>query len=124
VLNASARGRLADSGPIAIAGQSLRIGVHRRLHDALRHYEAYRPNVDLVLLEPFERDLQLFDVPLMTYGLRHEVIRRGYRTTVKTILGNFDHYAGIFEKHGIRMVARGEIELRAQRWSSAYRRVA
>jgi predicted acylesterase/phospholipase RssA len=124
VLDQTARGQLADSGPLAIAAQSLRIGFHRRLHDALRHYAEYRPNVDLVLLEPFERDLRLFDVPLMTYGLRHEVIRRGYRTTVKTILGNFDHYASIFERHGIQMVARGEIEVRAQRWSSAYRRVA
>jgi hypothetical protein len=72
-----------------------------------------------VLLEPYERDLQLFDYPLMTYSLRHEVIRRGYRTTVKTILADFERYAALFARHGITVVPRAEIERRARRWSSA-----
>mgnify|MGYP001172708889 FL=1 len=60
----------------------------------------------------------------MTYSLRHEVIRRGYRTTVKTILADFERYAALFARHGIRVVPRAEIERRARRWSSAWRRVA
>jgi len=124
VLDGAAPRRFRDSGPLAVAGQALRVVFHRRLHDGLRHYPTAHPGVDVVLLEPYERDLQLFDLPLMTYGLRNEVIRRGYRTTVKTILGRYDRYALLFARHGIVLVPRAEIEERARRWSSAYRRVA
>ena len=77
-----------------------------------------------MLLEPYERDMRLFDYHLMTYGHRHEVIRRGYRTTVKTILADFDRYQALFAKHGITMASRADIERRARRWSSAARRAA
>src|SRR5207253_10772694 len=87
---------LADGGPYAVGGQALRIAIHRRLHDGLARHAYTSPATDFVLLEPYERDLRLFDYPLMTYSLRHEVIRRGYRTTVKTILGDYERYAEVF----------------------------
>src|SRR5262249_32750404 len=121
VLDGVGRG-IRDGGPLAVAGQALRITLQRRLHDGLRRHRVEHPDSDIVLLEPYERDLQLFDYHLMTYSLRHEVIRRGYRTTVKTILADFDRYRGIFARHGIRLVARPEIERRARRWSSTWRR--
>jgi predicted acylesterase/phospholipase RssA len=124
VLDASMRGRIRDGGPFAVAGQALRIVLQRRLHDGLRRHARERPDTDIVLLEPYEHDLQLFDVHLMTYGRRHEVIRRGYRTTVKTILGEFERYAALLARHGIRLAPRAEIERRARRWSTAWRRVA
>src|SRR5437016_10093495 len=111
---------LVDGGPFAVAGQALRIAIHRRLHDGLARHAYTSPATDFVLLEPYERDLQLFDYPLMTYALRHEVIRRGYRTTVKTVLAEFDHYTALFARHGIRLVSRVEIERRARRWSSTW----
>jgi len=118
------RGRIRDGGPLAIAGQAFRIALQRRLHDGLRRHRRETPDVDLVLLEPYERDLQLFDYPLMTRALRHEVIRRGYRTTVKTILADFDRFSALFARHGIRTVSRSAIERRARRWSSVQRAVA
>ncbi len=72
-----------------------------------------------MLLEPYERDLRLFDYPLMTYSLRHEVIRRGYRTTVKTILGDYERYAEVFGRGLVTLLPRPEIERRAHRWSRA-----
>jgi predicted acylesterase/phospholipase RssA len=120
VLDRAVHRGVSDDGPFAIAGQALRIGMQRRLHSDLQHLA----HVDTILLEPYERDLQLFDVPLMTYGLRHEIIRRGYRTTVKTILANFEYYAALLAPHGITLASRPEIERRARRWSSAFRKVA
>lgn len=115
---------LVQAGPSAIAGQAFRIAVHRRLHEALARYEHTRPGVDVILLEPWEKDLALFDTPLMTYARRHEVVRRGYRTTVKTVLRQYDRLALLFARHGITLARRAVIETRAERWSSAYQRVA
>ena len=120
----SAPSALRDAGALAIAGQALRIALQRRLHDGLRHHAWEHPDTDVVLLEPYERDVQLFDVPLMTYGRRHEVVRRGYRTTVKIVLADYERYVALFARHGIRLAARPEIERRARRWSSASRRAA
>ena len=110
---------LADGGPFAVAGQALRIAIHRRLHDGLARHAYTSPATDFVLLEPYERDLRLFDYPLMTYSLRHEVIRRGYRTTVKTILGDYERYAEVFGRGRVTLLPRREIERRAHRWSRA-----
>jgi predicted acylesterase/phospholipase RssA len=116
--------RVRDGGPLAIAGQALRIAFQRRLHEGLRRYPTVRPGTDVVLLEPYERDIRLFGYPLMTYGLRQEVIRRGYLTTVKTILASYDRHALLFARHGITIRPRAAIEERAHRWSSAARKVA
>src|SRR5262249_30417899 len=96
-----------------------------RLQDALSPPPLKHPETEIVLFEPYERDLQLFDTSLMTYGLRREVIRRGFRTTVKTILADLERYTAVFARHGIRLVPREEMERKARRWSStAPRRVA
>lgn len=124
VLDHPSLGRVRDGGAAAIAGQSLRIALQRRLHDGMRRHAYEHPDADLVLLEPYHHDLQLFDVPLMTYTLRLEVIRRGYRTTVKTILADYERYVAVFARHGIALAARDDIERRARRWSSAARRAA
>jgi len=118
------RGAIRAGGPLAIAGQGLRVVLHRRLRDGLRRHASEHADTDLVLLEPYAGDVRLFDYHLMTYAHRHEVIRRGYRTTVKTILADYDRYAALFAEHGIRLHARAEIERRARRWSSAARRAA
>jgi len=94
---------LVDGGPFAVAGQALRIAIHRRLHDGLARHAYTSPATDFVLLEPYERDLRLFDYPLMTYSLRHEVVRRGYRTTVKTLLGDYERYADVFERNRVTL---------------------
>jgi predicted acylesterase/phospholipase RssA len=114
--------RIRDGGPFAVAGQALRIALQRRLHDGLKHHPLRYPDTEIVLLEPYERDLQLFDTPLMTYGLRREVIRRGFRTTVKTILADLERYTAIFARHGIQLAARADVERKARRWASAARR--
>lgn len=124
VLEPHAESRLRDAGPLAIAGQALRIMLQRRLHDSVDRHRREQPDADLVLLEPYERDLALFDVPLMTYTLRQEVIRRGYRTTVKTILADYPRYVALFARHGITLAPHARIERRARRWSSASRRAA
>jgi NTE family protein len=111
--------QLREGGALAVAGQAMRIAFHRRLREGLSRHRFEHPEADVVLLEPYEADLELFDLPLMTYTLRHEVVRRGYRTTVKTILNDFERYRAVFGRHGMTMASREDIERRAMRWSSA-----
>ncbi|MCW5893632.1 MAG: patatin-like phospholipase family protein [bacterium] len=117
-------GGIREGGPLTIASQSFRIALQRRLREGLKRHAWEHPDADVVLFEPYEADLDLFDVPLMTYGLRQEVVRRGYRTTVKTVLNDYDRYRAIFGRHGVALAPRAEIEHRAHRWSTAARKVA
>jgi hypothetical protein len=78
---------------------------------------AEHPETDLMVFEPYEGDRELFDHPLIAYSLSYEVLRRGYRTTVKTILADFGTYAAVLGRHGIGVVSRAEFERRVQRWS-------
>ncbi len=124
VLDSGHRTKIRDGGPAAIANQAFRIALQRRLQDGLQRHRYEHPDTDLLLFEPYERDASLFDTPLMTYSLRQEVIRRGYRTTVKVILSDFERYEAIFARHDIRLNPKPEVEKRARRWSSQAARVA
>jgi predicted acylesterase/phospholipase RssA len=108
-----------QGGPLAIAGQAFRIALQRRLHEGLRRHQWEHPGIDVVLLEPHEADVELFQVPLMTYELRHEVVRRGYRTTVKRFLADWDGHVQRFARHGVRLVDRDVVEKRARAWQRA-----
>jgi len=119
VVDAGPTAGLADAGPFGIAAQALRIASQRRLQEGLARYPQTHPSTDVVVFEPYAGDLRLFDMPLMTYALRHEIIRRGFRTTVKTVLARFDRFTLLFAAHGIRLRPRAEIEERARGWSSA-----
>jgi len=119
VLDGATSRPLRDGGVLTIAAQSFRVALHRRLREGLKRHAYEHPDTDVVLLEPHHADVQLFDVPLMTYSLRHEVIRRGYRSTIKTVLAEYDRYTALFARHGITLVPRAAIEKRAQRWARA-----
>jgi NTE family protein len=110
---------LRERGALTVAAQSFRVALYSRLRAGLKRHAYEHPEADVVLLEPHHADVQLFDVPMMTYGLRHEVVHRGYRTTVRTVLAEYDRYTALFTRHGIELVQRAAIEKRAQRWSAA-----
>lgn len=117
VLDGATARPLAEGGALTIAAQSFRVALHRRLREGLKRHAYEHPETDVVLLEPHHADVQLFDVPFMTYTLRHEVVRRGYRTTIKTMLAEYDRHAALFARHGIELVPRAAIEKRARRWA-------
>jgi predicted acylesterase/phospholipase RssA len=117
VLDGATARPLTEGGALTVAAQSFRVALHRRLREGLKRHAYEHPEADIVLLEPHHADVQLFDVPLMTYTLRHEVVRRGYRTTIKTMLAEYDRHAALFARHGIELVPRASIEKRARRWS-------
>jgi len=117
VLDGATPRPLREGGALTIAAQSFRVALHRRLREGLKRHAYEHPDTDVVLLEPHHADVQLFDVPLMTYTLRHEVIRRGYRTTIRTMLAEYDRHQALFARHGIELVPRAAIEKRARRWT-------
>jgi NTE family protein len=108
---------IRQGGLPAIGSQALRIVLQRRLRDSLAAVQEERPDLDLLVFEPYEYDGQLFGYSLMTYALRFEVIRRGYRTTAKTILRHYDRWTRMLQRHGIAVVPRDEFLFRAEQWS-------
>ncbi len=117
VLDGATARPLRDGGALTVAAQAFRAALHRRLREGLKRHAYEHPEADVVLLEPHHADVQLFDVPLMTYGLRHEVVRRGYRSTMRTIVSEYERYAALFAAHGIELVPRAVVEKRTRRWA-------
>jgi predicted acylesterase/phospholipase RssA len=112
VLDGATARPLRDGGALTVAAQSFRAALHRRLREGLKRHAYEHPEADVVLLEPHHAD-----VPLMTYGLRHEVVRRGYRSTLRTIVSEYERYAALFAAHGIELVPRAVVEKRTRRWA-------
>jgi predicted acylesterase/phospholipase RssA len=106
---------LRNGGALTVAAQSFRIALQRRLREGLKRHAYEHPDTDIVLLEPHRADVELFDMPLMTYTLRHEVVMRGYRTTLRALLADYDRHQALFARHGIQLAARDAIESRARR---------
>jgi hypothetical protein len=117
VLDGATARPLREGGALTVGAQAFRVALHRRLREGLKRHAYEHPETDVVLLEPHHADVRLFDMPLMTYGLRHEVVRRGYRTTVTTVLADYDRHAALFARHGIELVPRASIEKRTRRWT-------
>ena len=117
VLDGATPRPLREGGALTVAAQAFRVALHRRLREGLKRHAYEHPETDIVLLEPHHADVRLFDMPLMTYNLRHEVVRLGYRTTIKTVLSEYDRHVALFARHGIELVQRAAIEKRARRWS-------
>jgi NTE family protein len=115
VLDDPAAAPLREGGALTVAAQSFRIALQRRLREGLKRHAYEHPDADIVLLEPHHADVELFDMPLMTYTLRHQVVMRGYRTTLAALLADYERHRELFARHGVELASRDAVERRARR---------
>ena len=72
---------LVEGGLPAVMSQTFRSMIHSRLALGFKHYERDYPNTDIVLIEPDQRDAELFFANTFSYRQRREMAEHAYQQT-------------------------------------------
>jgi len=98
---------LADEGIFSILNQVLRTLLHSRLQYGLRQYQD-DPNFkgDIIVIEPRETDLHLFQMNPLAYWERLRAAQLGYISVTESIEQHYELIKPILESYGITMTRR------------------
>lgn len=92
---------LTDRGLLTIYDQSVRMSVKARLHQGLRRWAHKAPGVDVLLLEPDEREIDMFRTHPLDYDARQHILRYGYHSAAAQIHARKELFASICARHGL-----------------------
>jgi NTE family protein len=94
---------LVEGGLPVVMSQTFRSMIHSRLVLAFERYERTYPDTDIVLIEPDQRDAELFFANTFSYRQRREMAEHAYQRTralLKLLAGRL---APQLARHGIRV---------------------
>ncbi len=97
--------RIADMGVAAIANQSFRLLLQRRLQLGIESWRERYPGVDIVLFEPEPDDELMFSTSIMNYSRRLEIAIHGFETVTKRLAQNYEFYTELTDRHGVEISA-------------------
>ncbi len=92
-----------DAGLPSILQQNLYILNHSRLVYGLEHYRDKYPDVDILMVEPDREDFIMFFYNVFRFSARIIIAEHGFESMRKRIEDNFDEYAAIFRRNGIKL---------------------
>ncbi|TNF61499.1 MAG: patatin family protein [Burkholderiales bacterium] len=94
---------LVDGGLPAVMSQTFRSMIHSRLALGLKHYERAYPGCDIVLIEPDQRDAEMFFANTFSYRQRRQLAEHAFQQTRLLLRHNADSIARKLERHGISL---------------------
>jgi NTE family protein len=97
--------RVSDMGFPQIGYQAFKLLAHRRLHEWVGLWEERYPGVDIVLIEPELTDELMFQTSMMSFSSRVEIARHGFQSVTYNLLGEYEHYREICDRHGLEISA-------------------
>ncbi len=62
--------------------------------------------MDIVLIEPEPTDELMFQTSMMNFASRVEIARHGFESVTKHLVGEFERYREVAERHGIEISAK------------------
>jgi predicted acylesterase/phospholipase RssA len=98
--------RVSDMGFPQIGYQAFKMVAHQRLHELAKGWEQRYPGVDIVLIEPEETDELMFQTSMMSFASRVEIARHGFESVTKHLVGEYDRYQEVAERHGLDISAK------------------
>jgi predicted acylesterase/phospholipase RssA len=98
--------RVSDMGFPQIGYQAFKLVAHQRLHELAKGWEQRYPGVDIVLIEPEETDELMFQTSMMSFASRVEIARHGFESVTKHLVGEYDRYQEVAERHGLDISAK------------------
>lgn len=90
-----------DLGFPFVGKQVVRTILSTRVDYDLRRLRRHRPDVDVILIQPDERDFKMFYNPIMRYATRVEVAVHGFASAARTLSRHYEAHQSIFARHGI-----------------------
>jgi predicted acylesterase/phospholipase RssA len=98
------RGRipaLVEGGLPAVMSQTFRSMIHSRLALGFKHYEHDYPDTDIVLIEPDQRDAELFFANTFSYRQRREMAEHAYQQTRQMLRDRLSTLEPLLARHGV-----------------------
>lgn len=97
--------RIADGGLPAVLSQTFRSMIHSRMELGMKHYERAYPDTDIVLIEPDQRDPELYLANTFRYGKRRQLAEHAYQQTRSLLRSRRSTLAPKLARHGITLSA-------------------
>jgi NTE family protein len=94
---------LVEGGFPAVMSQTFRSMIHSRLELGFKQYERTYPHTDIVLIEPDQRDAELFFANTFSYRQRRELAEHAYQQTRHLLRERQPELAPRLARHGIRI---------------------
>ena len=95
--------RIVEGGLPAVLSQTFRSMIHSRMELGMKHYERAYPDTDILLVEPDQRDPQLYLANTFSYGQRRQLAEHAYQQTRGMLRSRRSHFAARLARHGIAL---------------------
>jgi NTE family protein len=93
--------RIVDGGLPGVLSQTFRSMIHSRLEMGMKAYERDYPETDIVLIEPDQRDPEMYLANTFSYSQRRSLAEHAYQQTRHLLRARRSSLTAKFEKHGI-----------------------
>jgi predicted acylesterase/phospholipase RssA len=100
---------LVEGGFPAVMSQTFRSMIHSRLELGFKQYERAYPHTDIVLIEPDQRDAELFFANTFSYRQRRQLAEHAYQQTRQLLRERQTELAPKLARHGIT-ISQAELE--------------
>ncbi len=97
--------RITDGGLPAVLSQTFRSMIHSRMELGMKHYARAYPDTDIVLIEPDQRDPELYLANTFSYSRRRELAEHAYQQTRGMLRSGRGGIASKLQRHGIQLRA-------------------
>jgi predicted acylesterase/phospholipase RssA len=94
---------LIEGGLPTVMSQTFRSMIHSRLELGFKQYERSYPDTDIVLIEPDQRDAELFFANTFSYRQRRELAEHAYQQTRQMLRDRQAQLAPKLQRHGIHL---------------------
>jgi NTE family protein len=95
--------RISDGGLPAVLSQTFRSMIHSRLEMGMKGYERQFPNTDIVLIEPDQRDPEMYLANTFSYRQRASLAEHAYQQTRHLLRARRSELQTKLERHGIQL---------------------
>ncbi len=95
--------QLVDGGLPVVLSQTFRSLIHSRLELGLRGYGHSHPGTDILLLEPDQRDPEMFLANLFAYGQRRLLAEHAYQQTRADLRQRRGRLGATLARHGLAL---------------------
>jgi NTE family protein len=98
--------RIADGGLPGVLSQTFRTMIHSRMELGMKGYKHQFPHTDILLIEPDQRDPELYLANTFSYSQRRALAEHAYQQTRHLLRSRKSTLAAKFAKHGIYINAQ------------------
>lgn len=95
--------RIVDGGLTSVLSQTFRSIIHSRLVLGMKQYERLYPETDIILIEPDQRDPELYLANTFSYAQRHHLAEHAYQQTRLMLRTHKVALSAKLARHGISL---------------------